>query len=70
MWYNKLNGGIPKPEDKLEKKSKGRKTKVKRPSEKLMEESHKKFVVKKKLDRNILRRAMEKDENYGDNYED
>lgn len=35
-----------------------------------MEESHKKFVVKKKLDRNILRRAMEKDENYGDNYED
>ena len=57
-------------EDKLEKKSKGRKTKVKRPSEKLMEESHKKFVVKKKLDRNILRRAMEKDENYGDNYED
>lgn len=70
IWYNKLNGGIPKPEDKLEKKSKGRKTKVKRPSEKLMEESHKKFVVKKKLDRNILRRAMEKDENYGDNYED
>lgn len=45
MWYKELNGNIPKP-----------KSKSKRPSERLMEESH------KKLERNILKRAMEKDE--------
>ena len=34
----------------------------KKPSEKLMEKSKKKYG-KKKLDKNILKRAMEKDEN-------
>lgn len=67
MWYRELNGSIPK----IEKKKKS--SKSKKPSEVLMEESHKKFGDKdkkeknfddkpKKLDRNILRRAMEKDE--------
>ena len=54
-WYRELNGGklyIAK-EDKPRKKS------SKRPSEKLMEASSKKYSSKK-LDRNILRRAMEK----------
>jgi len=59
MWYKELNGG------KLgfvsqDSKNKKRKN-IKRPSEKLMEESHKKFTSKK-LDRNLLKRAMEKDE--------
>ena len=52
-WYKELAG---KPKET----SSSRKSK-KRPSEKLMEASHKKFTSKK-LDRNILRRAMEKDE--------
>lgn len=47
MWYKNLNKSDSKP---VEKKTK------KRPSERLMEESH------KKLDRNILKRAMEKGE--------
>ncbi len=34
----------------------------KRPSEKLMEETNKKYSKKKKIDKNILRRAMEKDD--------
>lgn len=49
LWYKNLNNGISKPSSK------------KRPSERLMEESHKKYG-KKKLDRNILKRAYEKDE--------
>ena len=66
MWYKELNGSLPK----IEKKKRSTK---KRPSEKLMEESHKKFGDNnkeekkfdnkpKKLDRNILRRAMEKND--------
>lgn len=55
MWYKKLNGSIPKIAEK--RKS----AKSKRPSEKLMEESHKKYSSKK-LDRNILKRVMEKDD--------
>ena len=57
MWYKELNGGKIGAivEDKPRKKS------SKKPSEKLMEESHKKFA-KKKIDKNILKRAMEKDE--------
>lgn len=56
MWYKELNHGIPTQElPKTKNKSK------KRPSEKLMEASKKKFS-KKKLDDNILRRAMEKDD--------
>lgn len=47
LWYKELGG-------------KGEK-KAKRPSEKLMEASNKKYG-KKKLDKNILKRAMEKDE--------
>ena len=57
MWYKELNGGklgVAKEQTKSRKK-------VKKPSEKLMESSHKKYSSKK-LDRNILRRAMEKDD--------
>ena len=50
LWYKEL-GENTKKSDKKNKK----------PSEKLMEESHKKYG-KKKLDKNILRRAAEKDE--------
>ena len=56
LWYKELNGSIPKQELPTTK----RKSK-KRPSEKLMEASNKKFS-QKKLDNNILRRAMEKDD--------
>lgn len=58
MWYKELNGGklYVNNEDKPKKKRS-----IKRPSEKLMDESNKKFATKK-LDRNILKRAMEKDE--------
>ena len=57
MWYKELNSGKFgfSSEEKTKKKS------SKKPSEKLMTESHKKFA-KKKIDRNILKRAMEKDE--------
>ena len=49
LWYKELHGALPA---KTEKK----KSSKKRPSEKLMEESH------KRLDKNILKRAMNKDE--------
>ena len=55
MWYRELNGSIPQMGEK--KKA----SKSKRPSEKLMEASRKKYSTKK-LDKNILRRAMEKDD--------
>ena len=55
MWYKELNNGLPK-QDLPQKK----KRKSKRPSEKLMESSAKKHS--KKIDDNILRRAMEKDD--------
>ena len=57
MWYKELNGGklYVKNEDKPKKASK------KKPSEKLMQASNKKYSSKK-LDRNILKRAMEKDD--------
>ena len=58
MWYRELNGSLPAPEKKEKKKTS---RKVKRPSEKLMEESYKKYGTKK-IDRNILKRAMEKDD--------
>jgi hypothetical protein len=58
LWYKELNGSIS---NSAEIKSKKGKSKSKRPSEKLMEESHKKFATKK-IDRNILKRAMEKEE--------
>lgn len=59
LWYRQLNGALPK---QVETK---KKSKAKKPSEKLMENSNEKFASKKftskKLDRNILKRAMEKD---------
>lgn len=55
IWYRKLNGGIPAVERPKKK------TKSKRASEKLMEASHKKYSSER-LDRNILKRAMEKDD--------
>lgn len=59
MWYKELNNGIPSQDLPKTKKKKS----SKRPSEKLMEASHKKFSSKKqKLDDNILKRAMEKDD--------
>lgn len=57
MWYEELNGSLPAQVEKKKRNSKS----SKKPSEKLMEESHKKYGVKK-LDRNLLKRAMEKDE--------
>ena len=59
MWYKELNGSLPQSAEKKKKTSS-----KKRPSEKLMEESHKKFVNNepKRLDRNILKRAMEKED--------
>lgn len=61
IWYKKLNGGINNSLDKIEKESKPRKKGHKKPSEKLMESSRKKFSSKK-IDKNILRRAMEKED--------
>ena len=60
MWYKELNGGklYVNNEDKPKTR---KKSSIKRPSERLMDESNKKFATKK-LDRNILKRAMEKDE--------
>lgn len=49
LWYEELNGTLPVKSTK------------KKPSEKLMEASKKKYSSKK-LDRNILKRAMEKDD--------
>ena len=57
MWYKELNHGISTQELPQTSKKKSKK----RPSEKLMEVSKKKYS-KKKLDDNILRRAMEKDD--------
>ena len=57
LWYKQLNNGILSTPDVQIKKKKYSK---KKPSEKLMETSGKKFSSKK-LDKNILRRAMEKD---------
>lgn len=58
MWYRELNGSLPVLEKKVSEKKKYSR---KKPSEKLMEASHRKYG-KKKLDRNILKRAMEKDD--------
>ena len=55
LWYKSLNGKINSITKVANKKS------SKKPSEKLMKESHKKLVTKK-LDKNILKRAMEKTE--------
>lgn len=57
MWYRELNGGklFAIKEEKFRKKS------YKKPSEKLMDASNKKYSSKK-IDRNILKRAMEKDD--------
>ena len=57
MWYKELNNGLPKQELLTTKKGKSKK----RPSEKLMEASSKKYS-KKKIDDNILKRAMEKED--------
>ena len=55
LWYKELT--------KNEfSKDNSKKSKKRKPSEKLMEESHKKYGNKKKIDRNLLRRAMEKDD--------
>lgn len=58
MWYKELNGGklYVSKDDRPSKK-----TSKKKPSEKLMDASNKKHSSKK-LDRNLLRRAMEKDD--------
>ena len=56
MWYRELNGSLPKQTEVSKTKHS-----TKKPSEKLMKESHKKFTSKK-LDKNILKRVMEKDE--------
>ena len=56
MWYRELAKADFKPKETTSKKRK-----TKRPSEKLMEASRKKYG-KKKLDPNILKRASEKDE--------
>lgn len=56
MWYRELAKENYKPKETTSKKRK-----TKRPSEKLMEASHKKYG-KKKIDPNILKRASEKDE--------
>ena len=56
MWYRELAKADFKPKETTSKKRKR-----KRPSEKLMEASRKKYS-KKKLDPNILKRASEKDE--------
>lgn len=58
MWYRELNSSN---EFQPTKEKSTKKRKAKRPSEKLMEASHKKYG-KKKLDSNILKRAAEKDE--------
>ncbi len=57
MWYKELNNGLPKQDLPKTKKRKS----SKRPSEKLMEETKRKYS-KKKPDDDILRRATEKDD--------
>ena len=56
MWYKELNKGLP-PQELPKKKKKTKK----RPSEKLMESSKKKYS-QTKIDDDIIRRAMEKDD--------
>lgn len=56
LWYKELNNSD------IALNSVKKKAAKKRPSEKLMNETHKKYSGTKKLDKNILRRAMEKDE--------
>ena len=58
MWYRELSDNKT---NAYESKTTTKTKKKKRPSEKLMEASHKKYG-KKKLDSNILKRASEKDE--------
>lgn len=58
MWYRELGGNQSSEEFSAKKRKSSSK---KRPSEKLMDASHKKYG-NKKLDRNIIRRAMEKDD--------
>lgn len=60
LWYKHLNGGKLGGAVEKNKSSRNKKS-YKRASEKLMENSHKKFASKK-LDRNLLKRAMEKDD--------
>ena len=55
MWYKELGGNTNFVQEKKNKKS------SKKPSEKLMEVSHKKYATKK-LDRNLLKRALEKED--------
>lgn len=55
LWYKNLNT------DTQSYQSTHKRNSSKRPSEKLMEETNKKYS-KKKIDKNILRRAMEKDD--------
>ncbi|MCQ2738906.1 MAG: hypothetical protein MJ237_01620 [bacterium] len=64
MWYRELNGEFgtgTSLEKKTKKSTRKIKSGTKKPSELLMDNSHKKFGTKK-LDRNILKRAMEKDD--------
>ncbi len=56
LWYKELNDSTPESNPVKKKSSK------KRPSEKLMEETHKRYSGTKRLDKNILKRAMEKDD--------
>lgn len=58
LWYKQLNNGTLSSSDEIIKKKKKSK---KRPSEKLMDSTNKKFASKK-LDKNILKRAMEKED--------
>lgn len=63
IWYDELNKNSTVTNKKIQKtscKTKNKKEKLK-PSEKLMIESNRKFSTKK-LDRNILKRAMEKND--------
>ena len=78
MWYRELNANSSNNDGEKRKYTKKSNTKSKRPSEVLMEASHKKYGTNKsiekntksksekyqikKIDRNILRRAMEKDD--------
>jgi len=59
LWYKELSNNVYSLN--VQDKKKNSKSSKKRPSEKLMEKTHKKYG-KKKIDKNILKRAMEKDE--------
>ncbi len=58
-WYKELNEGIAL--SGIRQAAKTKKSSKKRPSEKLMEKTHKKYSTKR-IDQNILKRAMEKDD--------